>query len=363
MKKVKLFFTVIAALLSAAAFAQNVQVSGVVTEESGDVVSGAAVQLKGSTTVYAMTNDLGNYTISVPANGTLVFSCLGYQTAEIQVNGRQVVNVTLAPDTQLLEETIVVAYGQVKREAITGSVSSVKGDALASAPVTSVDKALSGKLAGVQVSGSSGQPGASSNIRIRGYSSIKASNEPLWVVDGIPVLNGNMSELTNTSNAIASLNPNDIESITVLKDAAAAAAYGSRAANGVILVTTKSGKEGKAQFDARAKFGVSWLQSDSGFRVMTAEELLDWSRAATVNAGLNPDEIGVEMVFTTADRRGSLHIQEISQYELVSYQEGKATFATKVLPEKTGMYQVGTRFYAKNPMLPHRQDFPLVKWL
>ena len=290
MKKVKLFFTVIAVLLSAAAFAQNVQVSGVVSEENGDVVSGVAVQLKGSTTVYAMTNDLGNYTISVPANGTLVFSCLGYQTAEIQVNGRQVVNATLAPDTQLLEETIVVAYGQVKREAITGSVSSVKGDALASAPVTSVDKALSGKLAGVQVSGSSGQPGASSNIRIRGYSSIQASNEPLWVVDGIPVLNGNMSELTNTSNAIASLNPNDIESITVLKDAAAAAAYGSRAANGVILVTTKSGKEGKAQFDVRAKYGVSWLQSDSGFRVMTAEELLDWSRTATVNAGLNPDD-------------------------------------------------------------------------
>ena len=291
MRKIKSFFAVVALLLvGASAFAQNVNVSGTIREANGDAVSGAAVQLKGSTTVYAMTDALGGYKISVPANGTLVISCLGYKTVEIAVGGRQVVDVILESDAELLEETIVVAYGTVKREAVTGSVSSVKGETLAAAPVTSVDKALGGKLAGVQVSGSSGQPGAASNIRIRGYSSINASNEPLWVVDGIPVLNGNISELTNTSNTLTTLNPNDIESITVLKDAAAAAAYGSRAANGVILVTTKSGKEGKASFDARAKYGVSWLQSDSGYRAMTAEELLGWQRQAAVNAGADPDD-------------------------------------------------------------------------
>ncbi|MBQ7623204.1 MAG: TonB-dependent receptor [Bacteroidales bacterium] len=291
MRKIKSFFAVVALLLTGAvAFAQNAQVSGTVKDANGDVVSGAAVQLKGSTTTYAMTDALGGYKISVPSDGVLVVSCLGYKTAEIAVGGRKVVDVLLEVDSTVLDETIVVAYGSVKREAVTGSVSSVKGETLASAPVTSVDKALGGKLAGVQVSGSSGQPGAASNIRIRGYSSINASNEPLWVVDGIPVLNGNISELTNTSNTLATLNPNDIESITVLKDAAAAAAYGSRAANGVILVTTKSGKEGKASFDVRAKFGVNWLQNDSGFRPMTAEELLGFQRQATINAGLNPDD-------------------------------------------------------------------------
>lgn len=289
MKKVKMLFTALMLLAVSVAYAQNITVKGTVKEPTGEPVIGASVLQQG--TMNGVVTDLeGSYSLTVPANATLSVSSIGYKTVTVQVDGRTTINVTLETDSELLEETIVVAYGQVKREAVTGSVASVKGETIASAPVTSVDKALGGKLAGVQVSGSSGQPGAASNIRIRGYSSINASNEPLWVVDGIPVLNGNISELSNTSNAIATLNPNDIESITVLKDAAAAAAYGSRAANGVVLVTTKSGKAGKAQFDVRAKYGVSWLQSDSGFRVMTAEELLDWQRVAIVNAGLDPDD-------------------------------------------------------------------------
>ena len=290
MRKIKSFFAVVALLLAgASAFAQT-QISGTVKENNGEAISGAAVQLKGSTTVYTMTDALGGYKISVPSNGTLVISCLGYKTVEVPVGGRQVVDVILESDAQLLEETVVVAYGTVKREAITGSVSSVKGETLTSAPVTSVDKALAGKLAGVSVSAASGQPGALTQIRIRGNGSINASNAPLWVIDGIPVLSGDVGLESNTNSTMTALNPNDIENITVLKDAAAAAAYGSRAANGVILVTTKSGREGKSQFNVRAKYGINWLQNDTGFRMMTASELLGWQRDAIVNAGGNPDD-------------------------------------------------------------------------
>ena len=289
MKKAKLFFSALFVLIGVTLFAQNVQVSGVVRERAGDVVTGAAVQLKGSTTVYAMTDALGNYRISVPSNGTLVVSCLGYQTVEVPVNGRQVIDITLETDSEMLEETIVVAYGTVRREANTGAVASLKNEGLAEAPVSSVDKLLQGKMAGVQVTGNSGQPGAATDIRIRGISSINAGNDPLWVIDGIPVETGDQSYFTNTSNAISAINPNDIESITVLKDAAAASIYGSRAANGVILVTTKSGKAGKANFNARVKFGASMLANDNHFRVMTGEELINWQRTAIVNRGMDPD--------------------------------------------------------------------------
>ena len=289
MKKAKLFFSALFLMIGVTLAAQNVQVSGTVQERAGDVVTGAAVQLKGSTTVYAMTDALGNYRISVPSNGTLVVSCLGYQTVEIPVNGRNVINVTLETDSEMLEETIVVAYGTVRREANTGAVSSMKNDGLAEAPVSSVDKLLQGKMAGVQVTGNSGQPGASTDIRIRGISSINAGNDPLWVIDGIPVETGNQSYFTNTSNAMSAINPNDIESITVLKDAAAASIYGSRAANGVILVTTKSGRSGKASFNARVKIGASMLANDNNFRVMTGNELINWQRAAIANAGYDPD--------------------------------------------------------------------------
>jgi len=291
MKKVRLFFTAVAMLIAALpALAQNLQVSGVVSESNGSPISGAAVQLKGSTSVYSMTDASGSFKLTVPSNGTLVVSCLGFKTVEIPVNGRIYIAVTLDTDTELLEDVIVVAYGTVRREANTGSVVSMKSEGLAEAPVSSVDKFLSGKLAGVQVTSQTGQPGASTEIRIRGISSLNAGNDPLWVVDGIPVQTGNQSYFTNTSNAMSAINPNDIESITVLKDAAAASIYGSRAANGVILVTTKSGKSGKARFTARVKYGASQLANDNNFRIMTGRELLEWQRAAAINGGYNPDD-------------------------------------------------------------------------
>ncbi len=296
MKKVKLFFTAMMVLLAAGlASAQSVEVKGTVTDAAtGEPIPFASVVLHGTMTGTSTAED-GSYTISVPSlqDAELEFSFIGYRTVRVPVGGKLVVDCELEVDAMALEDVVVVAYGATKREAMTGSVTAVDGETIASAPVTSVDKALGGKLAGVQVSTSTGQPGSSSSIRIRGISSINASNSPLWVVDGIPVLTGNFasSGVSDTqSDLLTSLNPNDIESITVLKDAAAAAVYGSRAANGVILVTTKSGKEGKAQFTARAKYGIQWFQSDTGYRMMTGEELLRYQRAAIANAGLDPDD-------------------------------------------------------------------------
>ena len=198
--------------------------------------------------------------------------------------------ITLAGDNRILDEVVVVGYGTTRREAKTGSITSVSSDELSELAASSFDKMLAGKMAGVQITANSGQPGADSQIRIRGISSINAGNEPLYVIDGVAVMTGNQSTFTNTSNALAMINPNDIESITVLKDAAAASVYGSRAANGVILVTTKSGKEGKSRFTARAKYGVSSLANDNDYRAMTGEELWTFRRDAIRNAGYDPDD-------------------------------------------------------------------------
>jgi len=296
MKKIKLFFTALVVLMTAAvASAQNITVSGVVSDASNnEPVAGAAIQLVGNSTVYALSDANGNYTISVPSDGVLTVTCLGFVTAQVNVDGKAILNVALKGDTEKLEDVIVVAYGTVKREAKTGSVASLKSEELATAPVTSVDKMLAGKMAGVQLTSNSGQPGSTTTIRVRGTSSINAGNEPLWVVDGIPIIADDNRTISNNGSGsgsnIAFLNPNDIESITVLKDAAAASVYGSRAANGVILVTTKSGKAGKAKFTARAKYGAQQLANDNNYRPMTGEELVGYWRQAAINGGYNPDD-------------------------------------------------------------------------
>jgi len=291
MKKIKLFFTAVMVLcVSFVAVAQNKSISGVVSDSStGEPIPGAAVQVKGSNSSYAMTDALGGYSLRVPDGATLVVSCLGYQNQEVAVGTKTLVNVALSPETEVLDDVIVVGYGVTRREAKTGSVTSLKSETIAEIPVSSVDKMLAGKMAGVQITAVSGQPGANSQIRIRGISSVNAGNEPLWVVDGIPVMSGDQSYFSNTSNAMSTINPSDIESITVLKDAAAASIYGSRAANGVILVTTKSGSTGKAKFTARAKYGITTLSNDNGFRPMNASELLSFRRDAVKNAGKDPD--------------------------------------------------------------------------
>ena len=228
-----MFFTAAALLLSVFAFAQNITVKGVVTDSStGEPLSGAAILVKGTPNGVVADND-GNYSISVPANATLGFTTIGFKDAEVAVNGRSVINVALDPDLEMLNETIVVAFGTSTKEAFTGSAKVLDDEALSLSQVTNVTSALAGQVAGVQLVSSNGAPGSNPTIRIRGISSINAGNSPLIVVDGTPY-DGDMNNIA----------PSDIESMTVLKDAASNALYGARGANGVIMITTKSAKKG-----------------------------------------------------------------------------------------------------------------------
>ena len=263
------------------------QVSGTVTSsEDGSPVIGASIKVAGTNTGTATDID-GNFSLNVPAGAKLEVSYIGMIAKSVKA--AKSMKIVLDPDDKSLSEVIVVGYGTTRREAKTGSITSVSSKDLADIPATSFDKMLAGKMAGVSVTQSSGQPGTMANIRIRGISSINAGNEPLYVVDGIAIISGDDGDFTNGSNALANINPDDIESITVLKDAAAASVYGSRAANGVILITTKSGKEGKSHISARVKFGISQLANDNNYGVMSASELLGYQRQAIINAGMNPD--------------------------------------------------------------------------
>lgn len=260
----------------------------VLSQEDNEPLIGASVQVVG-TNVGAITDLDGRFSLTCPSDkATLRISYIGMESLEVAA--RPNMRILLTQDTETLDEVIIVGYGVQRREAKTGSITSVGADKIKDIPALSVEKMLSGKLAGVQITQNSGQPGSSSSIRIRGTSSINAGNNPLYVVDGIAIQSGDDSNMTNTSNPIALINPNDIESITVLKDAAAASVYGSRAANGVILITTKSGKEGKSTFTARAKFGISQLANDNNYGLMSGQELLEFQRDAIKNAGRNPDD-------------------------------------------------------------------------
>ena len=246
MRKFKLFFAAVAMVLASfAANAQNITVKGVVSDKDGEPVPAAGVVVEG-TTKGTTTGLDGAYTIQVPANATLVFSSIGYVEQKVAVNGRAVLNVILAEDTQMIDETIVVAFGTSTKESFTGSAKVVKSDELAKAQVSAVTSALAGQVAGVQLTQSSGAPGSAPTIRIRGFSSINAGSEPLYVVDGVPY-----------DGAIGRINPADVESMTVLKDAASNALYGARGANGVIMITTKKSKSKDAIVTVDMKYGVN----------------------------------------------------------------------------------------------------------
>lgn len=227
-------------------FAQTRQISGTVTSsEDGMPFPGVSVTVKG-TTIGMSTDMNGKYTLNVPANATtLVFSFIGFKTKEVAITGN-VIDVVLDPDTQELDEVVVVAYGTATKSSFTGSASTVKAEKLEKIQTSSVSKALEGAAAGVQVISTSGQPGEDATIRIRGIGSINASSAPLYVVDGVPY-GGNIS----------AINPSDIESISVLKDAAANSLYGSRAANGVIMITTKKGTKGSSKVTFESRVGVN----------------------------------------------------------------------------------------------------------
>ena len=290
MRKLALFLSLVLSIGLGTLEAQTKAISGKVVDNLGEAIPGVSIIVKGTTTG-TVTRPDGTYQLNVPENAsTLIFTFVGMKSQEIAIAGQSTINVTMESDTEDIEEVLVVAYGTSTKEAKTGSVTQVQTGQIKDAPVVSVDKVLAGKMAGVSVTATSGQPGASSQIRIRGTSSINASNEPLYVVDGVPIMSGDQSYFTNTGNALAAYNPNDIETITVLKDAAAASIYGSRAANGVILITTKNGAKGKSKITARAKYGISQLSNDNDYGTMNPSQLVDYMRTASINAGHNPDD-------------------------------------------------------------------------
>ena len=247
MRKFKSIVTALLALilLGGVASAQNITVKGTVTDKAtGEPVPFASVVVKGTMTGIATDAD-GNFSMAVAPNATLVFSSLGYVTEEVAVSARSTINVVLVPDSQMLEETVVVAFGTVSKKDFTGSAAMVDSKKIESRPISNATNALEGATAGVQFTSASGQPGSSGSIRIRGFGSINADNSPLYVVDGVPY------------DGIANMNADDIENITILKDAASCALYGSRAANGVVLGTTKRGRSERVQFDVKVNQGFS----------------------------------------------------------------------------------------------------------
>lgn len=246
--------------------AQERTISGkVVSLEDGQPLPGVTIQNK-ILNVGVATDLDGHYSIKAKTGDILVFSFVGMEAQEIKVGSLNVIDVTLSPESRQMDEVIVIAYGGPRKKGtVTGSVSSVKNDVLEAKPVASFDQALQGQVAGLQVTTSSGEPTASSSVRIRGASSFAASTAPLYIMDGVAITEGDYT----------TLNTNDIESVTVLKDASATSIYGARAANGVIVITTKRGQYGQsARINFRAMYGVSNLL-DGGFDMMSTEEILE----------------------------------------------------------------------------------------
>ena len=245
MKLTKSYFICALSLMFSILAQAQISVKGTVVDESGAPLPGASVVLK-NTTEGTTTDFDGRFEIEAPSDGVLVFEYLGYLSVEEAISGRTQINVALLPDVSQLEEIVVVGYGTQKKSVVTGAITGVKASELQDLPITRIEQSLQGRTSGITIMANSGQPGSSSTIRVRGVTTLN-NNEPLWVVDGVIV----------DAGGIGYLNQSDIESIEVLKDAASAAIYGSRAATGVILVTTKSGKSGKLSVNYNGYTGFS----------------------------------------------------------------------------------------------------------
>lgn len=261
---------------------QPVNIRGRVTSEDGETLVGANIILKG-TTIGTTTDVEGNYTFDVPdPNGILVFSYIGYLSQEVPVNNRQVIDVALVADVQSLQAVQIIGYGTQTKAEVTSAISSVSSDQIKDMPLVGLDQAIQGRAAGVQVTNNSGAPGGGVTIRVRGTSSLGAGNEPLYVIDGVPINNTqtfNQQTGEERINGMSNINPSDIESIEILKDAASTSIYGARAANGVVLINTKRGKSGKPRIELNTWYGFS--------QVANRYDLLDASDfAVLVNEGL-----------------------------------------------------------------------------
>ena len=307
---------------SAATTSEIFVVSGTVRDEAGNSLGGATVRQKGGI-AGAIAGPDGKYSLTIPSgDATLLVSFVGYKTQEIPVQNRTNIDIVMAEDVTSLDEVVMVGYGTQVRREITGNIASIKGEDLIKVPALSVDQGLQGMAAGVQVASASGVAGAPVRVMVRGTNSISTSTEPLYVIDGMIVGSslGTSIRSANASpqNPLANINPNDVESIEVLKDAAATAIYGSRGSNGVIIVTTKSGKAGKGELNINYQTGVtSLIRHPEDFMIRTGDQWMNIIETARANSGLDPiadDQAFVRQDLYSANEEGySLTPQEARQ--------------------------------------------------
>lgn len=284
MKRLVLVFMLL--LTGAAALVAQRTITGVVTDDKGEALIGASVVVKG-TSIGTVSDLDGSFRLQVPADATiLMVSYTGYSTKEVALTTATTYQIDLATDVVAISEIVVVGYGTQQKRDVTGSISQVKGDVIANLATPSFDQQLAGRAAGVQITPPSGILGAPPQIRIRGVNSISSGTFPLIVIDGVPVFSGNTGGFT-PANALGDLNPADIESFEILKDGAATAIYGSRASNGVILISTKKGKAGKARFAYDAYVGMA--QATNLFDLLNAQEFVEINNEKNRNAGGTTD--------------------------------------------------------------------------
>nr|WKN36089.1 TonB-dependent receptor [Tunicatimonas sp. TK19036] len=261
-------------------------ITGKVTDENNESLPGVNILVR-NTSVGTVTDVDGNYRLTVSDNATtLVFSSVGYLTEEVSIGNQNTINVQMLPDIQSLSEVVVIGYGTQKKSDLTGSISSISGEDIQKMPVTSLDQALQGRAPGVQITQTSGQPGGGVSVRIRGSNSITAGNEPLYVIDGMPIYNDNSTvnagvTQSDGQNPLATINPQNIESIEVLKDASATAIYGARGANGVVIITTKQGRLGENRIDFDASFGIQEVRRK--MPILNARQFAEFSNEAYRN--------------------------------------------------------------------------------
>ncbi len=266
-------------------------IEGVVTDKNKNPLDGVSVTIRG-TSRGTSTNNLGEYKLeSVDDQAVLVFSMIGFASQTVHINKRARINISLLPAINEQEEIIIVGYGTSTRSSFTGSATTLKSDVLAKTPRVSVQETLQGNAAGVMVSSGSGEPGSVPNVRIRGIGSINAGKTPLYVVDGIPL----------EASGVQSINANDIETLSVLKDAAAASIYGSRAANGVILITTKSGKTGKTVINATSQFGFNNVTMNDDQVPLNTKEVMELMREGWINSGKDISKFQEEVIKNGVD--------------------------------------------------------------
>jgi TonB-linked SusC/RagA family outer membrane protein len=284
-------------------FSQNINVAGRITDASGEPLSSVSIVVKG-TTYGVVSDNTGHYSVKTPDKGSvLVFSFMGFVTQEIEYDGQERIDVVLEEDAQALDEIVVVGYGVQKKRDLTGAISSIKLDDTPVATFSTVSHALAGKAAGMRVTQNSAQVGGGSKFRIRGETSISAGNEPLIIIDGFPVTSasnlgsGSRYSAGSTDNLLESLNPNDIASIEVLKDASSTAIYGSRAGHGVIIVTTKRGRQGQMKVNYSGNLSVQNMKN--GYKMLDAKEYMTHWNKVVYERYLQENGLDIYAAYTT----------------------------------------------------------------